>query len=393
LTILTFALSYLIFATGQPQFNKWALLQWNAPVQYTFLVIVGVSIVLTIFNLIRLLVKTKILKQPTPSFFFDRNFFRKCRLIIVVAAAFAAGIVLSNVGLSAGSVVIHSLFRASEVFWVIFFGVIFLKEYPSIPILYACAVLIGGCILTSVNFSKDSGNSKLAQVIIGNFASAVALGFQYTSLKALWTILNKKEQSKSEASFQDEQEQFVPINHEHKNNHEEEEEEEEGLNMDILEVTECKTWLAALVMFPVALGYQYNKTWGIFVPYDLLYVLGGIACTLGLQSSLVALSSQTSSTTVGFVSQLVIFNQFVILLCQDAKNGYAFPTWEPWLGFSLIILGGLFYSAFKAVFPHALEALNAPLVRFMRWLEMFQCKKVEKRLAEYESSNSSIIAN
>jgi len=367
----------LFFQTGVPLYSKNVFNHFPFPILYTTIVESGVAFVLTLFNLGKATFQTFVLKKERAGFMCDRFFFRKLMLMLLTGIAFGIGNILSNTGLAGGTVLMHVLFRSSEIGWVVVFSAIMLFDFPTIPILYACAVLLVGCVLTSLDYSQIAvHNTAFFETFFGNFTSAFLLGFQYVTLRSFWTILKEQHSPEQEDSKGDGIELNVLATESRENtslvdggtndnsansssivSH-----QDDKIEMDILEALQFKMYIAA-VAFPFAAYYQY-EAWSSFDITVFYYLIGSCFFTLGLHGSIVALSSVATATTVGFVAQVPIALQFVISVVISGKN----PDWRQWLGTGMIFIGAMLYSSYKLMKTEK-DVRKAPLVRFMKWLE------------------------
>jgi len=339
---------------------------YKYPILYTTLVETGVTLALTVINLSKAAVDIFVLKKRSSSIMCDRFFFRKLMLMLLTGVAFGIGNVLSNAGLASGTVVMHVLFRSSEIGWVVVFSAVFLFDLPTIPILYACALLLVGCVMTGLDYSNIIVHDKdFYEAFIGNFVSAFLLGFQYVTLRSMWLILKESPTNQLEAGYEldvisrDSKESTTIIEHEPAavstvDN--------DKVQMSVLEALQFKMLIGAMAL-PIAGIYQ-SDGWSAFNGTTMLYLMGSCFFTLGLHGSIVGLSSVATATTTGFVAQIPIALQFIINVVFFGGE----PDWRQWLGAGLIFVGAMFYSGYKAIKTET-DVSNGPLVKFMKWLE------------------------
>eukprot|EP01101_Sappina_pedata_P006072 TRINITY_DN2929_c0_g1_i1.p1 TRINITY_DN2929_c0_g1~~TRINITY_DN2929_c0_g1_i1.p1 ORF type:complete len:455 (-),score=104.94 TRINITY_DN2929_c0_g1_i1:93-1457(-) len=400
---------YVLLSISLPHYSKYVLDEFPHPIEYTLLVIAVVLAVLTSYCIAKYLVRRYLLRHSVIGWSFDRNFFRKVRLISPIGLSFGMGLTLSNLGLASGPVILYVLLRASEVVWAALFSAALLFEIPSVPVVYAMAVLAVGCVFTTVEFGKPM---IFTQALLANAASAMILGLQFVTTRAFWMIIREIPSENISLSG----EEMLPTSQldlTSKISDDEGDEDDEDLaeydrmaagglransgtpmigvrsiavkdedeiraemmgQMDFMEVTFFKVLIASVVIVVATLLSVTidSVAWSHVTQRILLLACGGMVLTIGLHSTVIGLSSVTSATTIAVITQLPIFIQFIISIETSNSDG---DMWIHWLGACLIIIGGALYAWYKIVLPVPKTVYSSPLVLVMQWLDRLSSRR------------------
>jgi UAA transporter family len=251
----------------------------------------------------------------------------KLWFLLPVAATFAAVMALTNVGLFQIQVDLHLLLRSSEIIWVVAFAWLVIGERPSWKEMLCAAVMIGGTVMLSIDWSDDDSNDLTLNPwpLIINLGSTVVGGLMLVLLRRACVNLS----------------QIDPT-------------------ITIIEITAIKMIFATLFVLPFSIALE-PKGWAAFsMVFDdtMILVLGGVVLTMVYQTVVVALTTFTLATTVGILAQAKVVPQ--VLLAILLFGGFV-PTALKIAGLVLVSVASIFYGVLR-YFVHR------RMVRLQEWM-------------------------
>jgi len=314
------AILYYLLAVIMPLFNDLVfrgyghIKGYRFPLTATWLQLIGVTLCLFVYNLLAHCIVVQRQDVLRKSWVFGQGFLFKCKQLFFPALSFAFVMALTNMGLFLiGDVNIHVLLRASEIFWVVLFAFIIQKETPTFWTLVCLALLIGGTVLVSLDYSNGttlaSGNSTIAIVI--NLLSSVASGLMLVLLRKACVVLRKRDPTTS-----------------------------------VLEITLIKVAMATIMVAPVTLALEINSWTALYkAEYHIKLLVGaGVFVTMAYQSIVVGLTAFSLATTVGIIAQSKLIPQIILSIVWLQKW---VPTPLHIVGASMLVVASCAYGVLR----------------------------------------------